>query len=47
MFLGMVHLHATFAPLPAGYAPRAGESSVLHVAVRENLESVLADAREQ
>jgi Transposase zinc-binding domain len=43
----MVHSHAAFAPLPAGYVPRAGESSVLHLAVRENMETVLADAREQ
>lgn len=43
----MVHLHAAFAPLPSVYVPRASESSLLHVAVRENMESVLADAREQ
>jgi len=33
------------SPLPPGYTPRAGESSVLHRAVRENLESFLADTK--
>lgn len=39
-------MHArAFAPLPAGYLPRAGEASVLHRAVRDNLESFLADTK--
>ena len=40
-------LRALWPPFAPGYVPRPVEASVLHVAVRENMETFLARARER
>ena len=40
-------LRAMLPPFAPGYVPRPVEASVLHVAVRENMETFLARARER
>jgi hypothetical protein len=41
------HVGAASAPLPPSYRPRQPEKTVLHRVVRENLETMLAEARER
>jgi hypothetical protein len=39
------HVGAASAPLPPTYRPRQPEKTVLHLVVRENLETMLTEAR--